>query len=731
MQSTLENLLGRPGGKRQEERVTELCSSPVTSDITDIDTMQESQATTRLNARSFFQDFKPARVRQDTPPSTDTFTDSIPLVDLENESFEEPGTKLTDILVGSRKQRTKLAKTEKIKTSRGFYGKEPFFFVTFSIPPIHKRVSMQELLTALRSKPKTRTMYVTLKVQPDKLRQSLDPPEVMTLLSDEDDLTTVDWSSKMHTDTPSSNTFFESVRLRAERENKKSPKGVKRSFELPILRRDEFLVKEPFEGGARSIGFIPRTAGIVPQGAFSVEEFGKLNEKDDHQVAEVYSWTMKLTTPEDAADYICKRVPRAQNDARFSRMIDLISDETFADMKRQNSMLWTDLFSPKSYKHIATAQQTSKSIDEWICSAFEKLRITSTAKRAAHMKNSGKIDEMDSFIAHSEEEEEVFVPLLILTGPGGSGKSSCIYTIVHHQLGAHVFELNTGQSRCKKDIDFHLRQIGTTQIVQNSDGDANGFQNGVILLDDVDVLLEEESKDFWSSVKKLVAYSHRPIVMTCSSLDTIPARIVDQSFVYEMPRPKPKLIHDYLYSVALVMGYAVDDSILQRFSHSRDVRSAINNLQFFLKKFPHPQLGETCEIKETSVEPADVVENVDLVRELQKFDTFDYLTETYYKPQVELSDHNTLEVKEVSLEFYSSRSFKYGSRKSYRRYHDAYDFIDENPYTVFTNLSGGAFVTDVAPFIKSFASLERHFAERGHECVNFFEDPYQVLTTII
>ncbi|GME81501.1 unnamed protein product [Ambrosiozyma monospora] len=273
-------------------------------------------------------------------------------------------------------------------------------------------------------------------------------------------------------------------------------------------------------------------------------------------------------------------------DARFKRFFG-------TDFRSNSDSQWCDLFKPISYKQILQSSDTRNELNRWIQNAFTRLSKVDISKRLEKLKKRKpkKMSEMDSFIVNefeeidTEEEEGVFVPSLIIQGPSGCGKTSAVYAVMKEQLHGIVFEINSSQSRAKKDISFHLKQIGTTKVV-------NKDENGLILLDDVELIDEEMDKDFWPSITELLTYSYRPVVMITTDLSSIPANIVEESTVIYFEKMKTSITTKYLDLVASSMGFGVPHKILKNLAHL-DLRQSLLELQMFCYMFDRHENGIT------------------------------------------------------------------------------------------------------------------------------------------
>ncbi|KAJ9476158.1 Telomere length regulation protein ELG1 [Pseudozyma hubeiensis] len=214
---------------------------------------------------------------------------------------------------------------------------------------------------------------------------------------------------------------------------------------------------------------------------------------------------------------------------------------------------------------------------------------------------------------------------MILTGPGGSGKTASVYACAT-QLGYEVFELYPGMGkRSGKELLAAVGDLGRNHMV-SSGGVGGGatfkrsqpipstsasasttassstnvmatttVRQSLILIEEADVLFEED-KGFWSAVVELVAESKRPIVIVCNELDLVPVQDLPVQDVLRYRKPDVvEEVVPWLQTVAAEMGRFVvaeeveamvldlpgTESALGMGEETRaDLRQALNQMQF-------------------------------------------------------------------------------------------------------------------------------------------------------
>lgn len=250
-----------------------------------------------------------------------------------------------------------------------------------------------------------------------------------------------------------------------------------------------------------------------------------------------------------------------------------------------NTALWNDLFKPEDCRDVLVDSDTISNIWNWFSNAFEKLK-KKTDRSALY--NRKDFDAIDSFVVEdgtfsSDADDEVteFVPLLILYG--GVGKNTLLEAIMA-QHDAQIFEINCSMNRAKKDISETLNEFATTKYVKDTQS------RGIILFDDVDVLLTETDKFFWNSVHSTLMVTKRPVVITCRDYRHIPSNLLEiaerYNSIFKIDNPPRERLKKYLQNCLDRKGVQVDDSVLNFVldSYPQDIRKCIVELQWICTK---------------------------------------------------------------------------------------------------------------------------------------------------
>ena len=271
----------------------------------------------------------------------------------------------------------------------------------------------------------------------------------------------------------------------------------------------------------------------------------------------------------------------------------LASRSPFDEGKAAGPQDWAHAYSPKRVDEILQPQAAV--LHDWLASLkVHQVQSKISEKRDVQTRRPGRRrkpkreDEMDGFIASSDDEEtsksKSAKNVIILCGPSGVGKTASVYAVAQ-ELEFEVFEIHPGMRRTSKDIFDKVGDMARNHLVhpsaalskesstlnegvdQLSEGEENAsgkqstmgsfFGGGknvivrpatpqsekskpqkqsLILFEEVDTLFDED-KSFWTGVQALMQQSKRPIVLTCNSLDSIPIDELDVHVTLNFDQP--------------------------------------------------------------------------------------------------------------------------------------------------------------------------------------------------
>ncbi|CUS24146.1 LAQU0S14e01156g1_1 [Lachancea quebecensis] len=247
-----------------------------------------------------------------------------------------------------------------------------------------------------------------------------------------------------------------------------------------------------------------------------------------------------------------------------------MSKQTFALKASGTSCpnkIWTEEFEPRSVEDVILNDSLKREVHSWLDKAFKKLR-KKTTRNKLRKKKIEVDDEMDMFVVdddleEGDEQEEEFVPLMILSGEA-VGKTTLLKSLMNSYSG-QIFEINTSGNRGKKDFLQSVLDFSTTHYVKDKGS------KGLILFDDVDVLFKERDKLFWNAVEKLLIKARRPVVLICRDINYIPLNIL------QVAQEENSLFQ----AKKIDLPKAVDQ--LQQFMTSRDILVPREYLEHIMK----------------------------------------------------------------------------------------------------------------------------------------------------
>lgn len=252
-------------------------------------------------------------------------------------------------------------------------------------------------------------------------------------------------------------------------------------------------------------------------------------------------------------------------------------------------------------------------------------------------------DEMDDFIVYDDYVEEEILDssdgegsetggvidttspeVLILCGPSGSGKTSAVYAACK-ELDVFVMEANPGEKRSSKLVAERFDGMSTSHLVHKTSnkgetaknaGGLMGFfgkakpskqqpkneihadiptiepgnkkkssaQDGVIFLEEVDTLFEDESS-FWPAIERFLETSKRPVIVSCTDISRLSSDFLarhGEGLLHFFPADLQVQI-DALWAIALCEGHLLDREALEALVlyNGYDMRKSVNHLQFW------------------------------------------------------------------------------------------------------------------------------------------------------
>lgn len=258
----------------------------------------------------------------------------------------------------------------------------------------------------------------------------------------------------------------------------------------------------------------------------------------------------------------------------------------------QENQTWVCKYAPVLGAAIVTDNGNGGKVTEWFQNRFHQLKRANVAGHKSLLKSYKKkatfgcdlddfiIDEVGSELSETESQQS----FLVLVGPSGSGKTSSVYAAAA-EMDSYIFELNPSDKRSGKKLFEKLGGMGKSHLIhRGGDQDQEFKSKGVILLDEVDILFDED-QTFWAGLDKFIETSRRPVILTCQDPTFLPATLIENhsECLLQFDHASRSLQAQVLWLIALCEGHEVDMKAVKQLVHTNkgDFRSSLNNLQFW------------------------------------------------------------------------------------------------------------------------------------------------------
>ena len=328
----------------------------------------------------------------------------------------------------------------------------------------------------------------------------------------------------------------------------------------------------------------------------------------------------------------------------------LVSRSAFDQGRAAGPQDWVHAYGPQRADE--SLQPQAKLLRDWLSelkvhhvqSKLSEKRGLGQPKRAGRKRKAKREDDLDDFIASSDEEitdkGKSVKNVILLSGPSGSGKTASVYAVAR-ELDFEIFEIHPGMRRTAKDIFDRVGDMAHNHLVQPSaplSRDPSNLTEGVeeasigediasgkqatmgsffgrpkpaearpatpqpdkpnlqkqslILFEEVDILFDDD-KSFWSGVQTLARQSKRPIVLTCNNIESVP---LDELEVHTNLCFDPPPVADaveYLVHVAAAEGHLLSRKDLEGLFTGRhyDLRASLTDLNFWCQMTVGSKLG--------------------------------------------------------------------------------------------------------------------------------------------
>lgn len=288
-----------------------------------------------------------------------------------------------------------------------------------------------------------------------------------------------------------------------------------------------------------------------------------------------------ISTVDDLCDFVADRAPLAFEAEPHIRIYkDFIQNQS-----PDSNQLWPDKFAPRKADQLLLDHNIRYALQRWIENAFAILKTQSTKtprniKIKEQQQKQRQRNTMQGFIVDDleedseETEEDVFVPVLIIQGLSGSGKSASVYAAMNSMDG-YVYEINSGLNRSRRELYGPLKEFCTTNIINKKDQEKK-FQRGLVFFEDCDVLFEQD-KTFWVAVQDVINFSKRPIVLSVQDPSVIPKSIweqaAEQNAVLSFENNDISAFEQYIWLCCFSQGFDLTELVLSWVSKQNNLAS--------------------------------------------------------------------------------------------------------------------------------------------------------------
>lgn len=368
---------------------------------------------------------------------------------------------------------------------------------------------------------------------------------------------------------------------------KLTPLQKLKQLEAPVLGRNEFHIFED-PGFDTNIQVLPQLQKRQRNLSIQIDEPFDLTLSDNGRSSYIFNQT---SVSLDRTDAIKKFMTICRPD---SSVFSHLHPKLFQTHNSELS-LWPQLFEPLKTESLLILHANRLKIKSWLINSFSRLKSeTFKGPRKPRRRTKVKKDERlkdfivdDLFDLEDNSDEDMFIPVMIIEGETGSGKTASVYTAVK-EMDGYVYEINTSQTRSRRDLLSTLKELCTTHLIHKKDEEGD-FQKGIVLLEDCDILFEQD-RTFWNVVLEVLEISRRPIALTCTDMSIIPNAIkeaaIDNDGVLNLNYNRPKdykLYKDYAWGCCYTQGYDLSDASLDALIQEHKDNEMISN-QFDIRR---------------------------------------------------------------------------------------------------------------------------------------------------
>ncbi|KAL6931665.1 hypothetical protein ACO0R3_003130 [Hanseniaspora guilliermondii] len=389
---------------------------------------------------------------------------------------------------------------------------------------------------------------------------------------------------------------------------------------------------------------------------------------------------------------------KATSNASTMKTIDVPATKRLKNLLDSDNELWTESLKPLTYEELSLLipSETLLTLKYQleVSLNFLKSKPDHDRQLLAHnwksimnkrniLNDSDNLDDLDSYDNDFVVDDDLIdedgneipldhIPLFILYGTG-IGKNTTLKLLLKEMEKSgynvnNILEINASMNRGKRDIFNICYEACTSKFLSNEDSikdDLNKkshLSGGVILFDEVDILFRSDVL-FYPMIIKLLQVTKKPIVFTCSSLETIPEQFVKITN-YQKTNFMITVPDTIIPFLNLKLGLKLDTESNDKYINiNRDIRHSLLQLQLDRQIEIEPpsevvdeytlydSLNTKCKILEelsTNVDLmsfADVLENgtrykSNITKSLD-YSVLDFIDNEIYNDTMSLSKNNT------------------------------------------------------------------------------------------
>jgi len=236
----------------------------------------------------------------------------------------------------------------------------------------------------------------------------------------------------------------------------------------------------------------------------------------------------------------------------------------FPDIEKnmQNACILA-LTNMSSGKHPIKTPNCASQLTEWVATNTRDWHAARLEPRRQHSlaKWLSKWRDEDTAVRRNK-----IAPVLLVTGPIGSGKTSLVYAAAE-ELNVQILEVSPAdfswQNNGKRQITEAVKEaLQSRQVKKVGVTDSTVKSSQIVLIDDVDVLIKED-KSVLNSIVSMTDDSKRPLVLTCTD-DTIIRNsgilVLSDTFIVSKPSSSAIKFLPFAYQYVLHAGIAPSPS---------------------------------------------------------------------------------------------------------------------------------------------------------------------------